>query len=81
MAKKTFIGKIVSNKMQNTVVVKIERKVLHPLYKKIMKKSSKLKADTNAMTFRIGDTVKIEETRPISKEKFFKVIEKIEEAK
>ena len=75
--KKTLVGQVISDKMQKTVVVMIVRKVQHPIYKKIIKKTKKLKADTNNMDVKVGDTVKIEETRPLSKDKFFKVIEKI----
>ena len=75
--KKTFVGTVVSNKMINTVVVEITRSIPHPMYGKQIKKTNKLKADTNSMEVSVGDTVKIEETRPISKEKNFKVVEKI----
>ena len=79
MAKKTFIGKVVSNKMAKTVVVEIERLVKHPIYSKIIKRSSKLKADTNSMDVPMGVFVKIEQTRPISRDKYFKVIEIIKD--
>ncbi len=75
--KKTFIGTIVSDKMTNTVVVEITRSIPHPMYGKLIKKTNKLKADTNKMEVKTGDTVKIEETKPMSREKHFKVIEKI----
>ena len=78
--KKILIGKIVSDKMQKTVVVQIDRKVRHPLYQKLVKKTKKLKADTNNLTLVYGQIVKIEQTRPISKDKYFKVIEIIQEA-
>jgi small subunit ribosomal protein S17 len=78
MAKKTFVGTIVSDKMQKTVVVEIQRRVQHPVYKKMMKRNTKLKADTNAMEVKVGQLVRIEETRPLSKDKYFKVIEIIE---
>lgn len=77
MAKKTFIGKVVSDKMQKTVVVEVERKVAHPVYKKLMRKTKKIKADTNLMALKVGDMVKIQETKPISRDKHFKIIEKI----
>lgn len=75
--KKTFIGTVVSDKMTNTVVVEIVRSIPHPMYGKLIKKTNKLKADTNKMSVVTGDTVKIEETKPMSREKHFKVIEKI----
>ena len=74
MAKKTFIGKVVSNKMQKTLVVQIERRVQHPVYKKILKRTTKIKADTNNFEVGIGQTVKIEQTKPLSRDKHFKVI-------
>jgi small subunit ribosomal protein S17 len=75
MAKKTFIGKVVSNKMAKTIVVEIERRVAHPVYKKVVKKTSRMKADTNNMEAAIGQVVKIEQSTPMSADKFFKVIE------
>mgnify|MGYP001619772238 CR=1 FL=1 len=77
MSVKTLIGKVVSNKMQKTVVVQIDRRIQHPVYKKFIKIKKRIKADSNDMELVVGDTVKIVETRPMSKEKFFKVIEKI----
>ena len=81
MAKKTFIGKVVSNKMVKTIVVEIERRVAHPVYKKVVKKTSRIKADTNNMEVGIGQVVKIEQSTPMSADKFFKVIEIIKEKK
>jgi len=78
--KKILIGKIVSDKMQKTVVVQIDRKVRHPLYQKLLKKTKKLKADTNGLNLVYGQVVKIEETRPLSKDKYFKVIEILQDA-
>lgn len=72
---KTFNGKVVSLKMQNTVVVEVGRKMPHPLYKKLLKRSKKFKADTNGIELKLGDKVKIVETKPISKDKSFKVLE------
>ena len=74
--KKTFYGKIISDKMNNTVVVAIERKVAHPRYGKLLKKTQKLMADKNGMEVVIGEMVKIEETKPMSKNKNFKVVGK-----
>jgi small subunit ribosomal protein S17 len=79
MAKKTFVGKVVSDKMTKTVVVSIERLIRHPVYKKTMKRTGKIKADTNGINASVGQFVKIEQTRPISRDKSFKVIEIIEE--
>ncbi len=79
MAKKVLTGHIVSDKMQKTVVVEVVRKVRHPLYNKSLKFSKKYKADTNGMEVVYGDMVRIEETRPISKDKYFKVIAKLTE--
>lgn len=79
MAKKTFTGKVVSDKMTNTIVVEIERLVRHPIYKKTLKRTGKIKADTNGMKPTIGQFVKIEQTRPISRDKSFKVIQIIGE--
>jgi len=79
MAKRTFTGKVVSDKMTKTVVVSIERLVRHPVYQKTLKRSGKIKADTNGMEVKIGQFVKIEQTRPISKDKSFKVIKVISE--
>lgn len=79
MAKRILTGQIVSDKMQNTVVVEVVRKFRHPLYNKIIKVSKKYKADTNNVGAVYGDTVKIEETRPLSKSKYFKVISKLSE--
>lgn len=79
MAKKVLTGQIVSDKMQKTVVVEVVRKVRHPVYNKSLKYSKKYKADTNGMSVVFGDMVRIEETRPMSKDKYFKVIAKLSE--
>lgn len=76
--KKTFSGTVVSSKMQNTVVVAIQRKVAHKLYRKLIKVTKRIKADTNNIDVKDGDVVVIEQTRPISKNKNFKVIKKEE---
>ncbi len=77
MSKKVLIGKVVSDKMQKTVVVEVERKIQHPVYKKFIKINKKFKADTNNMDVKIGDMVKIKETRQLSKDKHFKVAGKV----
>ncbi len=71
---RTMTGTVVSTKMQGTVVVSIERKVAHKLYGKLIKVTKKIKADKNGMDVKEGDVVVIEMTRPISKDKNFKVI-------
>lgn len=72
---KVLEGKIVSNKMQKTVVVEVTRKTPHPLYKKLIKRSKKFLADSGEQTYQVGQVVKIVETRPLSKTKRFKVME------
>lgn len=79
--KKVFTGLVVSDKMDKTVVVKITTKVLHPLYKKYVTKSVKYKAHDENNDAKTGDTVKIMECRPISKEKHWSMQEVIERAK
>lgn len=76
MAKK-LEGKVVSVKMNNTVVVEVQRALKHPLYKKIIRRHKKYKAQKNGLDLQEGEVVRIEETRPISKETHFKVLEKI----
>lgn len=76
---KKFEGTIVSLKTDNTAVVEVVRRTPHPLYKKLMKKSKKFKADYKDMELTLGQKVRIEETRPISKDKFFKVVATITE--
>ncbi len=79
--RKTRVGKVVSNKMDKTVVVSIQDNVRHPLYKKIIKRTVKLKAHDEENSCNIGDTVKVMETRPLSKDKRWRVTEIIEKAK
>ena len=75
MPKKRLTGEIVSNKMQKTVVVKVVTLKKHPKYRKIHKVYKKYKADTGGNDYNLGDKVIIEESRPLSKEKRWKVIE------
>ena len=75
--KKTLIGKIVSTKMIKTVVVMVERKFRHPVYHKVIVRHKKFKAHNDNLSLQLGDVVKIEETKPISKDKHFIVIKKI----
>lgn len=79
--RKTRIGKVVSDKMDKTVVVAIADSVKHPLYKKIMKRTVKFKAHDEENACGIGDTVMIMETRPLSKDKRWRVCEIIQKAK
>ncbi|MBR6509798.1 MAG: 30S ribosomal protein S17 [Clostridia bacterium] len=79
--RKTRVGKVVSDKMDKTVVVAIEDNVKHPLYKKIIKNTIRLKAHDENNTCGIGDRVQIMETRPLSKDKRWRVVEIIEKAK
>ena len=79
--RKTAVGKVVSNKMDKTVVVAIEDSVKHPLYKKIIKRTVRLKAHDENDECTIGDRVRVMETRPISKEKRWRLVEIIEKAK
>lgn len=72
---KIFEGKIISLSMNNTGVVEIVRRTPHPLYKKLIKRSKKYKVDTVGLDLTVGAKVKIIETRPISKDKYFKVME------
>jgi len=74
---KTFNGKITSLKMNRTAVVEVTRRAAHPLYKKLIKRRSNYKADTGDLTLTLGQKVKIAEVRPMSKGKFFKVVEVI----
>ena len=74
---RTAIGKVVSDKMDKTIVVLVERKVKHSKYKKIIKRSSKIHAHDEKQTCKIGNTVKIRETRPLSKLKSWEVIQVI----
>ena len=79
--RKTRVGKVVSDKMDNTVVVAIVDNVKHPLYKKIIKRTVKLKAHDENNECRIGDRVEVMETRPLSKDKRWRVTNIIEKAK
>lgn len=79
--RKTRLGKVVSNKMEKTITVSIERKVPHPVYKKYFKKTTKLMAHDEKNECNIGDVVKIMETRPLSKIKRWRLVEVVEKAK
>ncbi len=79
--RKTRVGVVVSDKMQKTIVVAVRDNVRHPLYNKIVKKTYKLKAHDENNECRIGDTVKVMETRPLSKDKRWRLVEIVERAK
>ena len=79
--RKTRTGYVVSNKMKKSILVAIERKVAHPLYKKYFKKTTKLMAHDEKNECRVGDKVKIMETRPLSLRKKWRLVEILEKAK
>ena len=79
--RKTRVGKVVSDKMNKTIVVAVEDRVPHPLYKKIIKRTYKLKAHDENNDCGVGDRVRVMETRPLSKDKRWRLVEIIEKAK
>jgi len=79
--RKTRVGIVVSDKMDKTITIAIERKVPHPIYKKYFKKTTKLMAHDEKSESRVGDKVKIIETRPLSKSKRWRLVEIVEKAK
>ena len=79
--RKTRVGKVISDKMDKTIVVAVVDNVEHPLYKKIVKRTYKLKAHDENNDCGIGDTVRVMETRPLSKDKRWRLVEIIEKAK
>ena len=80
-ARKVRVGIVVSDKMQKTVVVRIERRFAHPQYGKMVKRSTKVKAHDEANDAKTGDTVRIMETRPLSKDKRWRLVEIVERAR
>jgi small subunit ribosomal protein S17 len=78
--RKTKVGTVVSNKMDKTIVVAIETRVKHKLYGKTMKRTTKIKAHDEENTCNIGDRVKIMETRPLSRDKHWRLVEVLERA-
>ena len=80
-SRKTRVGKVVSDKMMKTVVVSIERRVEHPVYGKMVRRTTKLKAHDEQNAAKTGDTVRIMETRPLSKDKRWRLVEIIERAR
>ena len=81
LKRKQLIGKVVSNKMDKTIVVEIEELVMHPLYKKSVHRTKKLKGHDEKNECSIGDVVRVTETRPLSKEKRYRLVEIIEKVK
>jgi small subunit ribosomal protein S17 len=79
--RKERVGKVVSNKMQKTITVAVDRKVKHPIYGKFVNRTTKFKAHDEENTAGIGDTVRIMETRPLSKDKRWRLIQVVEKAK
>ena len=79
--RKTRTGKVISDKMQKTITVAVENHVKHPLYNKIVKRTYKLKAHDENNEARVGDTVKVAETRPLSKDKRWRLVEIVERVK
>ncbi len=79
--RKERVGKVVSNKMQKTITVTVDRKVKHPIYGKFVNKTTKFKAHDEKNEAGIGDTVRIMETRPLSKDKRWRLVEILEKAK
>ncbi len=79
--RKQIIGKVVSNKMDKTIVVQIERMMLHPKYHKFVRRTKKVKSHDERNECSIGDVVLIEETRPLSKEKRYRLVKIVEKVK
>ena len=79
--RKTRVGKVISDKMDKTIVVAVVDNVEHPLYKKIVKRTYKLKAHDENNECGIGDTIRVIETRPLSKDKRWRLVEILEKAK
>ncbi len=79
--RKTRIGKVVSDSMQKSIVVLIEQRIAHPIYKKFFKRSKRLMAHDEKQDAHVGDTVKIMETRPLSARKRWRLVEVVERAK
>jgi small subunit ribosomal protein S17 len=80
-ARKMRVGQVVSDKMQKTVVVAIERRVPHPVYGKMVTRTKRVKAHDEENSAKVGDTVRIMETRPLSKDKRWRVVEIVERAR
>ncbi len=78
--RKTMVGTVVSDKMDKTIVVAVETRVKHPIYKKTVKRTYKLKAHDEENSCKVGDIVKVMETRPLSKDKRWRLVEVVEKA-
>ena len=78
--RKTMVGTVVSDKMDKTIVVAVETRVKHPIYKKTVKRTYKLKAHDEENSCKVGDVVKVMETRPLSKDKRWRLVEVVEKA-
>ena len=78
--RKTMVGTVVSDKMDKTIVVAVETRVKHPIYKKTVKRTYKLKAHDEENSCKVGDTVKVMGTRPLSKDKRWRLVEIVEKA-
>ncbi len=76
-----LVGRVVSDKMDKTVVVAVERSVIHPMYRKVLRRITKLKAHDEQNGCKVGDRVRLIETRPISKQKHFRVVEILEKGR
>ncbi len=79
--RREWVGRVVSNKMNKTVVVEVERSVVHPIYRKVLRRVTKLKAHDEQNACNIGDRVRMVETRPISKDKHWRVVEVVEKGR
>ncbi|BFU96016.1 MAG: 30S ribosomal subunit protein S17 [Nitrospira sp.] len=79
--RREWIGRVLSNKMNKTVVVAVERSVVHPIYRKVLRRITKLKAHDEQNACGVGDRVRMIETRPISKEKHWRVVEVLEKGR
>jgi small subunit ribosomal protein S17 len=79
--RREWIGRVVSNKMNKTVVVSVERSVVHPIYRKVLRRVTKFKAHDEQNVCNVGDRVRMIETRPISKDKHWRVVEVLEKGR
>jgi small subunit ribosomal protein S17 len=79
--RREWVGRVVSNKMNKTVVVAVERSVVHPIYRKVLRRMTKFKAHDEQNVCNIGDRVRMIETRPISKDKHWRVVEVLEKGR
>ena len=80
LTRRRLVGTVVSDKMQKTIVVRVERLVRHPLYERVIRKAQKFKAHDEEQTAHIGDLVEMEETRPLSKDKRWRLVKVLRQA-